>query len=70
LQFSGDYSEVGIRDAEPEDGSTNQDFRPFGSGEDAAILMWVERIGNRWKRISGILAHQFGLRWLSLMKML
>jgi transposase len=46
----------------PEDAAANQDFRLFVSEEDEAILSWVDRIGNRWKRISEILAPQFGQR--------
>jgi hypothetical protein len=46
----------------PEDEVANQDWRPFGEEEDQVILMWVDRIGNRWKRIAEILAQQFERR--------
>jgi transposase len=42
-----------------EDAAANPDFRPFGPEEDAAILHWVKRIGNRWKRIAEILGPLF-----------
>jgi transposase len=44
----------------PEDAIAHQDWRPFEDEEDQAILMWVDRIGNRWKRICEILNSQFG----------
>jgi transposase len=46
----------------PEDGAANPDFEPFTKEEDQAILMWVDRIGNRWKRMSEILAQEFRSR--------
>jgi hypothetical protein len=45
-----------------EDASANQDFRPFEAEEDEPILWRVERLGNRWKRITEILAPRFGQR--------
>jgi hypothetical protein len=44
-----------------EDAAANQDFRPFSPEEEAVILTWVNLIGNRWKRISEIMAPRFGL---------
>jgi hypothetical protein len=44
-----------------EDAAANQDFRSFSPEEDAAILIWVNLIGNHWKRISEITAPRFGL---------
>jgi hypothetical protein len=43
-----------------EDVSANQDIRPLGPAEDTAILEWVNRVWNRWKRIAEILSTQFG----------
>jgi hypothetical protein len=48
--------------ANPHQTAANPDFRPFTEAEDGAILAWVERIGNHWKRISEITAPDFGLR--------
>jgi hypothetical protein len=45
-----------------EDAAANPDFRRFGADEDAEILRLVQAIGNRWKRISEILASQFPAR--------
>jgi transposase len=46
----------------PEDAADDPGFRPFGRDEDNAILEWVDRIGNHWKRISEVLAPRFGPR--------
>jgi hypothetical protein len=50
------------------------DFMPFGHEEDTVLIGFVDKIGNRWKRISGILGQQFpprprieiqnGAKWL------
>jgi hypothetical protein len=37
----------------------NADFTPFGEEEDTALIGLVDKIGNRWKRISEILGQQF-----------
>jgi hypothetical protein len=51
-----------------EDAAANQDFRPFGSEEDAAILTWVNLIRNCWKRIREIMAPRFGSRERAVIK--
>jgi transposase len=43
----------------PEDAAANPDWRAFAEEEDQLILQWVDRIGNRWKRITEILSQQF-----------
>jgi hypothetical protein len=45
-----------------EDAAENQDCHPFSTEEDAAILTWVNLVGNRWKRTSKIMAPRFELR--------
>ena len=55
--LSSHRSEPTLKDA-----AANPEFRPFEQEEDAAILVWLERIGNRWKRIAEILEPQFGHR--------
>jgi hypothetical protein len=37
----------------------NADFMPFGEEEDTILIGLVDKIGNRWKRISEILGQQF-----------
>jgi hypothetical protein len=55
-------------EATEEDAAANSDFRAFEEEEDAAILDWVQLIGNRWKRITEILAPRFGSRERSQIK--
>jgi hypothetical protein len=42
-----------------EDAMANAGFMPFGEEEDTALIGLVNKIGNRWKRISKILGQHF-----------
>jgi hypothetical protein len=48
---------VSLTDARPD-----PDFRPFSREEDQFIVVHVNRMGNKWTRISQLFGEQFGAR--------